>query len=52
MAYTFQNQLLRRLTAKDLDALKPCLKPVTLAEKQQLSRSGETIKGLGSLIPY
>jgi CRP-like cAMP-binding protein len=44
MAHTIQNQLLRRLTGRDFEALKPCLSFVPLADKQQLSGPGETIK--------
>ncbi|MDB5542863.1 MAG: putative two-component response regulator protein [Hyphomicrobiales bacterium] len=44
MAYSIQNQLLRRLTGRDFEALKPCLKPVTLADRQLLSGPGEIIR--------
>jgi CRP-like cAMP-binding protein len=46
MVHAIRNQLLRRLTTKDFAALKPCLTPVSLADKQQLSGPGETIKEL------
>lgn len=44
MAHAVQNQLLRRLTARDFEALKSRLRPVTLSDKQQLSGPGEIIR--------
>jgi CRP-like cAMP-binding protein len=44
MADAIQNQLLRRLTGRDFEALKPCLTWVSLSDKQQLSGPGEMIK--------
>jgi CRP-like cAMP-binding protein len=46
MAHGIQNQLLRRLTGRDFEVLKPHLRRVSFAEKQQLSGPGETIKEL------